>query len=95
MDDGHAEETQQQQQESVIGRLHQDEARTRGADSTFGAEASGDVGFGRGDVGQTQRAFVKVLIGEEVSQADVGGFLCDVHAELLQEDKDTEEAFRI
>lgn len=53
---------------------------------TFGAETSGDVGFGRGDVGQTQRPLVKVLVGEEVSQADVGRLLCDVHAELLQGD---------
>lgn len=51
---------------------------------TFGAETSRDVRFGRGDVSQTQSAFVKVLVGEEVSQAHVGGFLCDVDTELLQ-----------
>lgn len=51
---------------------------------TFGAETSSDVWFGRGDVGQAQSAFIKVLIGEKVSEAHVGGFLCDVSAELLQ-----------
>lgn len=59
-------------------------------DFTFGAETSGDVRFGRGDVGQTQSALIKVLIGEEVSQADVGGFLCDVDTELLQGHKTAE-----
>lgn len=50
---------------------------------TFGAEASSDVGFRRGDVGKPQSALVKVLIGEEMSEADVGGFPRDVHTELL------------
>lgn len=53
---------------------------------TFGAEASSDVGFRRGDVGKPQSALVKVLIGEEMSEADVGGFPRDVHTELLWED---------
>lgn len=53
---------------------------------TFGAEASSDVGFRRGDVGKPQSALVKVLIGEEMSEADVGGFPRDVHTELLRED---------
>lgn len=53
---------------------------------TFGAEASSNVGFRRGDVGKPQSALVKVLIGEEMSEADVGGFPRDVHTELLRED---------
>lgn len=54
------------------------------ADSTSGAETSRDVRFERSYVGQTQSPFIEVLIGEEVSQADVGGFLCDISTELLQ-----------
>lgn len=57
---------------------------------TFGAETSGDVRFGRSDVGQSQSAFIKVLVGEEVSEADVGGVLCDVDTELLQGHKTTQ-----
>lgn len=53
-------------------------------DFTFGAEPPGDVRLGRGDVGQTQSALVEVLVSEEVRQADVGGFICDVDTELLQ-----------
>ena len=67
----------------------------RRQDSTFGAEASGDVGFDRGDVGETQRPFIEVLVGEEVRQAHVGGVVCDVHTELLQEDRGEKAGFNI
>lgn len=55
------------------------------AELTFGAKPSRDVGFGWGHISQTQSAFIKVLVGEEVSQADVEGFVCNVHTKLLQE----------
>lgn len=68
----------------ISGVWRQSGTALRQQDFTFGAETSGDVRLGRGDVGQTQSALIKVLIGEEVSQADVGGFLCNVDTELLQ-----------
>lgn len=65
----------------------------RQQDCTFGAETSRNVRLGWGDISQTQSALIEVLIGEQVSQADIGGFLCDVHTELLQVHQ-TDKAFR-
>lgn len=40
--------------------------------STFGAESSSDVWFGRRYVGQTQSSLIEVLVGEEMSQTHTG-----------------------
>lgn len=60
------------------------QATDESAVGTFGAETAGDVRFGRRHVGETQSSLVEVLVGEEVSQTNVGRFLRDVYAELLQ-----------
>lgn len=52
-------------------------------DLTFGAETSSNIWFGWSDIGQTQSTFIKILIGEQVSETHVGGFVCDVGTELL------------
>lgn len=67
-------------------RSRWNELQGQAAGLTFGAETSSDVKFGRGNVGKAQSALIKVLVGEEVSKAHVGGFPSDVHTELLQGD---------
>lgn len=50
---------------------------------TFRAESSQSL-FGRGHVCQTKSAIIKVLIGEEMGEANCGGVVCDVITELLK-----------
>lgn len=60
------------------------QATDESAVGTFGTETTGDVRFGRRHVGETQSSLIEILVGEEVSQTNVGCFLRDVYAELLQ-----------
>lgn len=50
---------------------------------TFRAESSQSL-FGWGHVCQTQSAIVKVLVGEEMGEANCRGVVCDVITELLK-----------
>lgn len=46
---------------------------TKGLVLTFWAEATQGLRFGGGHVGQPQRALIKILVGEQVSQTHSGG----------------------
>lgn len=57
---------------------------------TLRAKPSRKAWFGGGDVSQAERAFIKILICEQMSQAHFGCIICNVNAKLLQgEDKMT------
>lgn len=76
----------------LVNLWKQEHCAAQGCVLTFGAEATQGLSFGGSDVGQPQRALVKILVGEQVSQTHSGGVASYVWAELL---RDTRTIIRV